>query len=463
MENPTTTPDSVPSLSALSSASTDPGDVARVLFQTPEHEQNKETLKLSRSADEKASLFGSDISVASSESDGTIVETYPTARASDFQPILMPTSSQNLVKENDQTSESIPVPATCHGALSMTPQDLAGMFNIFGIAPKPADDSPELLSPSSIAADSGVETDTDAVTEVTSNVDTSVISWDRRIDSLERECATLKDIIKSDSVRILQLRTELAWLRGKGPAVDSPTKKQVDALKREKDTLLQRESLHLETIKLLKKELEEMAEAKNESPAISKELEQLRLQNELLASQIVENETELRALETENSLLKEELANMRKQETVPIASSKDDSGSSRDELEAQVASLFAKISEIESDRERRDKALADESRQTHEELATIKTLILEPQPHIPEELHAERESDAAEQKAANDSDAVEVTLEGQIITTSSGSEEENSQPAFTSKKEQNPKPDASQECGAFCDCFPSASSAEDEE
>lgn len=460
------TPDSVPSLATLSSASPDdPGHVARALFQTPEKDYVEEASEYSRAnEDETDSLFGSEISVAS-EGDDTVVEMVEmerSGRAKTNEPILMPTSSQNLAKESDQAApKSLPIPATCHSALSMSPQDLAGMFNIFGLTPKQKPvDSPDMLSPSSIAADSGTETETDAVTEVTSNVDHSVISWDRRIDSLERECATLKDIIKADSVRILHLRTELASLRGTGPAVDSPTQKQVEALKQEKDALVERESLHLETIKSLKHELNEMVKAKHTSLAIPKELEQLRLENALLASQIVENETALRTLETENTELKEELA--KQQTAAPTANinrpeaENDGGGASRDALQAKVASLFAKIAEIESEQERRDKAMADDTRQTHEELARIQTLILEPEHHSPEKQAVESEPEVQKVFEANE---VEVTIDGEIITNSSFLETEPT--ASTSQKQQ---PDASGECGgAFCDCLPSASLVDEEE
>jgi len=449
------TPDSVPSLSALSSASDDPGDVKRALFQTPESECNKRALSYSRSEeDETDSLFGSDIISEASEN---LASTDKVSRAHYIAPLLMPTTTQNLTKERAESSNQLQ-PA-CHSALGLSRSEFTEMFSMFGMNKKPSTLSQDLHSPNSMTADLGTP-ETDAITEVTSNVDHSVISWDRKIDSLERECATLKDIIKSDSVRILQLRTELSTLRGNGPAIDSPTQKQVDALKLEKDALLRRESLHLETIKTLKHELKELVKKENNTnPAIPKELEQLRLENELLASQIVENEAELHALETENLELRGELA--KHQSGVHVTSTsrqeeaQSESGSSRIELRTQVASLFAKIAEIESERDRRDKAFADDSRQTHEELESIKTMILEPKISPPK--FEKLQPEANETPCAEEYE-VEVTLEGEIITANSMLDEKENDPNTTP---QNQKRDTSEDGDVFCDCFPTFSFHDD--
>lgn len=295
------TPDSVPSLSALSSASDDPGDVKRILFQTPESEANNEkALAYSRSEDETDSLFGSDIISDASENNE---KGFPgIGRGFDYiTPLLMPTSSQNLAKQHADCADNGTFQPTCHGALSISPQEIAGgMFGILGMNQKSGDTSQEAPSPSSMTTDFGTEpsrtaefgAEPDAVTEVTSNVDHSVISWDRRIDSLERECATLKDIIKSDSVRILKLRTELSAARGNGPGGDPSKYKVVEALRRENAALHSRESQHLETMSQLRGKIKELENTQNGSPVVTKEIEQLRLQNELLANQVRSGTTE---------------------------------------------------------------------------------------------------------------------------------------------------------------------------
>jgi len=506
------TPDSIPSLSALSSASDDPGDVRRILFQTPESEaSNVKALTDSRSEeDETHSLFGSDIISDASENGGG---GFP-GNGGGFNyisPLLMPTSSQNLAKQRADCTDNVTFQPTCHGALSISPKDIAGgMFSILGMNKNAGDSSQEALSPSSIAADFGAElsmttefgAEPDAVTEVTSNVDHSVISWDRRIDSLERECATLKDIIKSDSVRILQLRTELSVARDKGPGGDPSNQKVVEVLQRENATLHSREFQHLKTIAVLKDHIEELENAQSSSPVMTKEIEQLRLQNELLANQarepprnngfglpficsfvavlpaessvlrvrcksltfsifpifqIIENEAELNTIATENAELKERLA---KQTTVATPQNNGSEASSRDQLQTQVLSLFAKIEEIENERARRDKAIEDDSRQTHKELATLKTMILEPE--SPPRLE-DREIDFMPEECSSvdqgDCDDVEVTLEGQIITINSMLEEKENHP---SAKPSNRAAKADDDCGAFCGCFPSLSVSEDE-
>jgi predicted RNase H-like nuclease (RuvC/YqgF family) len=93
---------------------------------------------------------------------------------------------------------------------------------------------------------------------ITSNVDHSTKSWERKVDSLVRECATLKEIIRADSKNILQLKADIALLR----RADSKIVPEIEAhkseflrMKVERDTLLDRELQHVETIKILKEEL----------------------------------------------------------------------------------------------------------------------------------------------------------------------------------------------------------------
>lgn len=171
--------------------------------------------------------------------------------------------------------------------------------------------------------------------------------------------------------------------------------------------------------------------------------------------QIIENEAELSALAKENAELKEQLA---EQSTVVTMQNSGCEPTSQDQLQAQVLTLFAKIEEIENERVQRDKVIEDECRQTHEELATIKTMILEPEsPPQPENQEIDllpEESSSAEQCECDD---VEVTLEGQIITINSMLEEKENLP-----KPAKPAAKGDDDCGAFCGCFPSLSMSEEE-
>ena len=125
------TPDSVPSLSELSRASTEAEDISRVLFQTPEHERMEVLLgyshSLSGEEEDKDPLFGSDISIAS-EGNNSIVNSdnedpYAGQRA-------MPSPLTPCVS-NRRSANDEPIENYCHAGLNLSPMELAGMFNIF--------------------------------------------------------------------------------------------------------------------------------------------------------------------------------------------------------------------------------------------------------------------------------------------------------------------------------------------
>lgn len=447
------TPDSVPSLAELSRASTEAEDVSRVLFQTPDDEKMEVLLGYSHSLSEedKDPLFGSDISIAS-EGDNSIVNSdneSSYAGQRDMPSPLTPCVS-NRREANDD-----PIETYCHTGFTLSPKELAGMFNIFNDSQK-SDSLIDIYSPISTAADSG----TDAVTEVTSNIDHSTISWERKIDSLERECSTLKEIIKSDSVKILQLKTEIENQHVQSESLSQNRPEPgASALKRERETLLKREAQHVESIKLLKQEIKNLREARTDA-TLNKELEQLRLENELLAAQIVENETELFAarstakeLADENATMKQQLALQEKTNPAAVDKSLHDNEMailkpSTEMLEAQIASLAAKIAEIEADRERRDRELEEENRQTHDDLESIKAMI---QPSFSYEETPSKDSFVASVEDVNIhkfNDEVEVTLEGMLIARSSSPRED-----AVSTSDKDKAEELEDEPSGFCDCL----------
>lgn len=446
------TPDSIPSLAELSHTSTIADDVARVLFLTPEHEGTEVALGYNRSQsgedDEKE--FGSDISIAS-EGDRTFVNfEHSKHPAGQLKSLL----NSEVEVQNTYGIEIFQNP--CYGAMSLSRKELAAIFNVFD-----ASQQNESLTSKSVASnfsDSGK----DAVTEITSNtsnVDHSTIIWERKIDSLERECATLKEIIKADSATILRLKTELSEMQTAESIRPSKIRSEFDAssVKRERDDLLKRELHYLETIKTLEQGIINKTKAKN-SNETRKELDQLRLENDLFASQIVENETELQKtravatqLEAENAKLKRALPPPQQNESLQ-SNDKPRDGKIADEISsdrllmAQVASLAARIALIENEIERID----SENRETD-------TFLNPTDIRIPLEMsQVERgkfhpRSSGMQQFA--EADEIEVTIEGLIVTSSGIPDKQHDlNISLPPNTPTSPNP-----CCSFCDCFPTAS------
>lgn len=453
------TPESIPSLSALSSASDDPGDVKRALFQTPESSSRENPSPVNHIKDDDIESVLSDFI---SDDTSTGVNSGCTYESSSQWPV---------------TSRNPFYFPTCQGVVIASPQELAdGVFRLFQ-NDRYSDKAllGETVSPSSTAADSGTEpsstddfeaerlrsaafgednmagigAEPDALTEVTSNVDHSVINWDRRIETLERECATLKDIIRSDSVRILQLRTKLEAARGHGQRGNFRKQRVLEILKRENAALLAQESQLLETIAELRAKIMELENMQNNKClTMSNETELLRLQNELLANQIVTNEADLHALSLENTELKEQLV---KDATTPGHPKTIEDDYFRDTLQDQLSALVVQITEIGKERERRDKVIEEDNRQIHDELAAIAII------HPPSSPHQSDDQDYKDEMGTKvepcGCDDVEVTLEGQIITTNSMLDDKENYPT----RVPNIKALADDDQDGFCGCLQSLS------
>lgn len=152
-----------------------------------------------------------------------------------------------------------------------------------------------------------------AVTTVTSNVaNNSTSCLDYKVESLERECKTLKDIIKADSTTIVKLKGEIQQFRSKYS--DSNIIAQLEEVRNERNRLRELTSQQNKKEQALKKELAVVAEASHAQSMAKKETDQLRLENELFASQIVENESEIRRMYSIVEQLKEQLQETRRSE-----------------------------------------------------------------------------------------------------------------------------------------------------
>ena len=388
------TPDSVPSLSALSSASTETGDnLSRVLFGSPKSNDKTERATQQCEASPCASSDASTRSLptssnASVSSEGTITcekkstdkpassERTPTSNhplRSLFSP--SPSSDPSPSKEED-----IPIQRSCHGGLNLSPKELANIFAMFRDSNQkwPPKSEPETSpcrqsSPGSVA-DSG----TDAVTTVTSNIGPAR-SWERKVDSLERECVTLKEIIKADAVNMVGLKSQIKSLRTDTSAVSPEIEKiksELAEVKRERDLFMERDAQHVETIKILKDEVNTLSKLHFDSNSKDKEISQLRLENQLFAAQIIENESEIQEMRKLIEAMQKEMKDRSHDEQCnsevaihepALDRSRDsnsatdmpdgkqsDSRDSRDPLEQLVAALSVRLEAIERDRQSND-------------------------------------------------------------------------------------------------------------
>lgn len=297
-------PDSIPSLSALSSASTDPDDnVSRVLFRSPktadqvENASQQHEYSLSASSNASTRSLPTSSNGSDSSEDRITHETSP--------------RSTGLAGPLPSKEREVPILPSCHGGLNLSPTELANIFAIFNESnqkwpPKAEQEtSPCRKSSPGSVADSG----TDAVTTVTSNIGPAK-SWERKVDSLERECVTLKEIIKADAVNMVGLKSQIKSLRTHKSATFpevAKVKSELAEVQREKELLLERDAQHVETIKILKDEVNTLSKLHFDSNSKDKEISQLRLENQLFAAQIVENESEIQEMRQLIDMMQKEM------------------------------------------------------------------------------------------------------------------------------------------------------------
>lgn len=439
-------PDSVPTLSttSLESNLTEPIE----LFPTPRREGTEIELDVygqTHLYDENNDLsIRSDVSVASARDIALL-----NRGGMGLQGI----SDPSFYYESSEGSESNVSPGRCQSAFDFTPTNLSTMFNIFD-----ASHRKDRRNDDSHSVTNSVN---DAATEVASNIDHSMVVWDRKIDSLEREITTLKEIIKADSVTILCLKTDLSALQEKEAKWIAKSRVDVGLSAEQKlsyeSTIRQLE----ETIKLLSEP--------RDSTEVTGDGEQLKLENELFASQIIDNEAEIREtrkimsqIAEENANLSMELADLKlhSNETIP--------------LKMEVNSLAGKLADLESKLESGFFCKCSRSR---EELVANQSSALHQSDCIGNSLQLGKtgEREALENDFATDDgtvvttasvlaqcDDVEVTLAGDIITSSGicepvtndcGSEQNKPRLLDDNRPIQERKPDAIEQQWGFCDCL----------
>lgn len=362
------TPSSAPSLAALSDDSLDVSDISKRLFDAPEDEED--ALRWSANGGLGSKIEMTDLRVRPSSPsafvrDGVDVDSLMCTSIDDDSPHPESVPSQDGVPH---------IEASCHSGLNLSPQQLADIFSIFeGVqtrwpfkeSHRDSESSPPPMSrpPSEhIALDKASEDD-DAATTVTSNTSPSIADSSPRLHSLERECAALKDIVKGDSVNILKLKSDLDAQRATSIRNANETallKMELDMTRRERDIQNERDAQHLETIAALKNEIDGMLTQKYSTVVSANDVEQMQVENELFASQIIDNEIEMRtiqatlnALETENKEMMEELHILRAR-MGQKPQQLDEEWSPSSDLVKHVMNLTARIKSIEAERSKTD-------------------------------------------------------------------------------------------------------------
>ena len=257
--------------------------------------------------------------------------------------------------------EEIPASRACHGALNITPKQLGDVFALFASeTSKPNQAWPPPTKNGTAAALKKNMTSTKPASQDLSSLHApgqakanhyksegnpqntqerskqrlpAELFWKPRAKSLEKECAALKEIMRVDSSNIVKLKTAFERLERKSARYLfeiralkeqlSTASRELNVLKREREMLLERETEHLETTRILKQEVDLLTRVttkrdvsvQSESNSDEEELRQLRLENQLFASQIIEYEGDLNCIsimEKEQEQLKQKVAAMQK-------------------------------------------------------------------------------------------------------------------------------------------------------
>ena len=350
-EQPTAaSPESLPSLAALSQTSTDGDDNPHLEYEIPGvlYSMSEEDIEAtSWPSPDMASfpaMFDADdcssgiLSTETLDLDLPVEESESVHSFASMATLKSPIGrlSQDESRTADPVletvdAEDIKINRTCHGALNINPKQLAEVFALFPRkqqptqAQQPADPpgmrtielagiTPSAVQPTTAHVDRPMAKDDRPWAGYAANRKlTAELYWKPRAKTLEQECCTLKEIISGDSSKIFQLKTALA---AQSAAIASfkdqlaASSKALDILQKEKEVFVENETEYRETIRILKHEVDILTRdgegvpnrnltAKDVSSSAKEELHQLRLENQLFAAQIVEYEAELERISQE--------------------------------------------------------------------------------------------------------------------------------------------------------------------
>lgn len=380
-------PASLPSLAALSLASTDGDDGEGVHFmsEVPANASSKsysvtmenqymtdswQSILDDEEDDIEAKLSQCSSGILSAESlDMDFVEAAslhslssaktlksPSARRTTFDEANDANQQQQKLKSvgfHRVTTNDIPVQRACHGALNISPKQLANVFALFSAErekenepppdaakeeapmekPKPEKQQLPTIQDSCFLApttcprsvqDNPFSVQQHYKSRTAHPKLTAELYWKPRAKNLEKEVEALKEILADDSCKILQLKSALETLRADKfrNVLDiqsfqeelESTKQDLENLKKEREVFLENETEYRETIRILKNEVDMLTRDGQDSSSKMKtskeqitvlvdqeELQQLRLENQLFAAQIVDYEAELERLEQKDT------------------------------------------------------------------------------------------------------------------------------------------------------------------
>ncbi|GKY92741.1 hypothetical protein MPSEU_000244100 [Mayamaea pseudoterrestris] len=337
--------------------SLDSPPLSRKLFPTPEKEQpqrlrvdlSTSRLYAPRIIKKSPSLTGSNQYKRPSSLKQPVMST---PRYQHLRPRLPPEETTDAegfpvrAKCTPQPTE-VPPESSCHGGLTLTPNQLTDLFNLFDDARR---EWPLIFRS---AAETPLSA-TDESTCVAGNL-SSEHAIPNELQTPQNHARPENGVINVESMSAMKLQSEIAILRENTIRIMVEMKRiqgELETVSRERELLKERESTHKEAIKALEQALEEAraSSSSTTSDVTHSELEQLRAENELFASQIIENEVEMREIRTILGFMDKENELMRLTlEALESQNAKEKAGESSD-LVAQIETLTGRILEMERNR-----------------------------------------------------------------------------------------------------------------
>jgi hypothetical protein len=427
-------PQSVPSLAETSFASSQEGDdVTRALFVNDESKPfPKEVVENIQKISEdhvERQVYGTDISITSSETTAIATWNLSPENASDDlvndgrfpvvvqEPSILGDREHTTNTNNRQSPIIIEVPPeespSCNGALSLTPRQLAEIFLAF--------EGARSFWPlrQNKSGENGTETPASSPPTKKEETPQSISSplredgWMPRAETLKKECTELKKIMQDDSSKLLNLKRAMEAQRElnalkeieieDGQLELEISEDRLEALRREKEVFRERESELVETIRILKEEVDKLTRYKcmggavqcqnkmDESSLLDQdEGQNLRREIQLFSSQIVEQEIDIAELRTaiegkdkENQALKSEVEYFRRnqerlQEEKNPESTVEEKTASKghpSEMGVMIENISKRLEVVEREKYQTESLFIEELKKKDNEIHEIRNIL----------------------------------------------------------------------------------------
>lgn len=336
--------ESIPSLGEVSTETENDDGVARKLFQTPELKQTKEWEAMITDIASPFKPSGPELPVScvGDNTDGTTIDVVLDPQKQTYTEAVAELATANHTSGSIANASigAIDVPKDdkkpTSSLQSTSVKQLVGIFSMFGEVGlcKPTSQWSQALSQEKIDLerfenDEPVPHDTCSPQDSASSFysfpsdkeDTFYDPEERRkqkVEALERECNALQGIVCADAVNTIKLKHEVNTLKeSNGQHISEiqllsstlkSTVQTIESLDREKEEHEDRDVARLETIKVLKDEIDRLTQARENKDNICSpyEIAQMQLERELFAEQILRDE----------HALKEACATLKKQDTI---------------------------------------------------------------------------------------------------------------------------------------------------